>query len=112
MGHATAVIANGQSQSNALDVFEQAVTGIKMGDAWTAASLTLLAAEKESGPFYPVYDAAGTEVSITTAASRYVALDPAGLRFRYLKLRSGTAAAAVNQGAERRIEVLFAPAGV
>ncbi len=112
MGHSTAVIASGQSESNALDVFEQAITGLQLPAAWTAAQISLLASSDADGPFQAVFDAAGDEVLIEAAASRFVALDPSGLRFRYVKLRSGTSAAAVNQGAERRIDVLFAPAGV
>lgn len=110
--YSTAVIANGASQSNALDIFGQAITGFQMPTGWTAAAITLLASVDEDGPFQPVYDADGTELTVTTAASRFVALDPAGLRFRYVKLRSGVAATPVNQGAERRIDVMFGESGV
>ena len=56
-----------------------------------------------------MYDADGTELTVTVAASRHVALAPDGLRSaRWLKLRSGTAGSPVNQGADRVIGVALA----
>jgi hypothetical protein len=113
VGRGTVKIANGASQSDAIDITDQAIVGIAIPAGWTAADITFLAASHDAGAYQPVYDQAGTELKITTGgAARYFALDGIKFRFRLVKLRSGTAAAAVNQGAERIIEVLFAPPGV
>lgn len=98
-------IANGASQSDAIRLNGSALVGIELPAAWTTANLTLLASNDNS-TFNPVYDSAGTEVTITAAASRYVVLQP-GLFFgmEWLKLRSGTAGTPVNQGADRVIKV-------
>jgi hypothetical protein len=66
----------------------------------TATAITFQAANTSGGTFFNVYDDAGNEVSVTVAASRAVSLDSVALKlapFRYIKIRSGTAASAVNQ---------------
>lgn len=97
-------IANGASLSEEISTGDLLVCGIVMPSAWTAASITLQAARVKGGTLNDVYDKNGTEVAITTAAGRHVVLDPtllAGCQF--LKLRSGTAATPVNQGAARTL---------
>lgn len=105
-------IANGASESNILDLTGQVLVGITMPTAWTAAKITLLASNTSGGTFQPVYDAAGTEFQITTAASRHVYLDPAVTRgLRYVKLRSGVVGTVVNQAAARSFSVSLEPSG-
>ncbi len=62
-----------------------------------------------SGPTWrDVYDAEGTELSVTTAASRHVAVAPDALRSaRWLRLRSGVAAVPVAQSPGRTIGVVI-----
>jgi hypothetical protein len=78
--------------------------GIYMPASWTTADLTLQAASETGGTFLDVYDDAATEASIGAAASRYLSLYPdvfAGIRF--IKIRSGTTATPVQQGAARTL---------
>lgn len=111
MLHNTVKIANGESESGVIDLHGQVIVGLLFPSAWTAADITLLASV-DNATFVPVYDAAGNETTIQADTSRFVALDPATTRaFRYVKLRSGTAAAPVNQGAERTVMVAVEPSG-
>jgi hypothetical protein len=78
--------------------------GIYMPAAWTTAAITLQASDASGGTFRDVYDNAGTEESITAAASQYISLYPdtfAGVRF--IKIRSGTSATPVTQAAARTL---------
>jgi hypothetical protein len=75
--------------------------------AWTAAAITFQASP-DGVTYYDLWfnDAEYTIASATvaTAAARSIVLDPAVFYgIRYLKLRSGTSAAPVNQGAARTI---------
>lgn len=107
---ATATIANGASLSGEVDLEGQAIQAIQMPAAWTAASLTFTASSASGGTFDPVHDDGGTEVTITAAAARMIGLDAIareldGLRF--IKVRSGTTATPVNQGAERILTLIL-----
>lgn len=99
-------IGSGASLSNAVDLSGLTVVGIQMPGAWTAANLTLQASS-DGNTFADVYDSAGTELTITADASRFIPLAPAAMvAYPALKLRSGTAAAGVNQGADRDITLV------
>jgi hypothetical protein len=93
------------SLSVAVQVMGGLLAVIEMPAAWDAANLTF----QSSGDgvnYFNVYDELGTEVTVTAAASRRIRLDPtqwAGVQ--YLKLRSGTAGAAVNQTAARTLYI-------
>jgi hypothetical protein len=110
-GSKTVTIANGASLSGAATLTGgvTSLVGIQMPAGWTAAAITFQASA-DGTTYGDVYTAAGTEVtipSVAVAASRYIALDPsdfAGMAF--LKLRSGTSAAAVAQGADRIITLI------
>ena len=106
-----AVIANGASQSGILDLDggERQITSIQMPAAWTAASLTFLVSH-DGVTFVPLYWD-GAEYTIAAAggaaASLGVSLEPSALAgWRFVRVRSGVAATAVNQGAERTLQVL------
>jgi hypothetical protein len=76
-----------------------------MPAAWTAANLTFQVSHDGTN-FFNLYDKDGTEYTVTADASRAIILplsDWVGIE--HLKIRSGTAAAAVNQGAERTIVI-------
>lgn len=108
----TATIANGASQSNVIPLEGHVVLAVLLPAAWTAADLTILAADTEAGTYLPVYDAAGNEVTWQADTSRWVTVTREATEgFHWIKLRSGTAAAAVNQGAARTIKVALAPVG-
>jgi hypothetical protein len=77
-----------------------------MPAAWTAADITFQASFDNS-TYYNVHDESGNEYTLTVAVDRYVTLDPVDLAgASYIKVRSGTAAAATNQGAARTIFVV------
>ena len=109
-----AVIANGASQSGILDLDggERQITGIQMPAAWTAASVTFLVSH-DGVTFVPLYWASG-EYTIAAgagaAASLAFSVEPSALLgWRFVRIRSGVAATAVNQGAERTLMVLTRP---
>lgn len=108
----TATIAISGSLSAEADIGDgKVLCGIIMPAVWTAASLTFQAASSTGGTFCNLYDAYGTEKSLTVDASRYIPLDDPAfwLGVRYLKVRSGTAASAVSQAAERVITLVTKP---
>jgi hypothetical protein len=102
--------------SAAIDLGEiDCLVGFVSPAAWTAAALTFLASH-DGVTYASLYDSDGSEVaiasgSIPTAASRFIAFTSdliaklAGIR--YLKLRSGTAALAVQQGATRTLQLVL-----
>ena len=108
----TATIADGQSLSGAVDLEGYTLTAIYMPDTWAAAAITFqsdqpLAAE---GSYLDVYDDAGTEKSVTTAADRFVLLDPAEfIGIRRLKVRSGTTGTPVNQSGGTDVLLIARP---
>jgi hypothetical protein len=105
----TIIIANGESLSGSVGLGGSTMVGIVMPATWTAANLTVQASH-DGATYNNLYDDLGTEVTVTAAASRYIALDPsvfAGIR--YLKVRSGTSGSAVNQGGDRTITLVTRP---
>lgn len=107
-GHAeTVVIASGASLSAEIDLRGRLLTEIQMPGAWTAANLTFTDAYASGGSFGAMYDDAGTEYTVVAAASRNITVNPNAFRKPFLKVRSGTASAAVNQGADRTLTLLF-----
>lgn len=110
-------IANGASLSDAVDMRSCTPMRILVNPAgagsaaWTTANLTFQGSE--DGTVYGnVHDEFGTEASVTVptgadAAMKMIVVSPASWwSWRWLKIRSGTAASAVNQGAARTIKVI------
>lgn len=110
-GSTSAGIANGASLSGSVDLTGLLFAGLYVPSAWTAAAITFQAShdfdDDDTNAFVDVYNTSGTEYTIASAnvvANRYIAIDPrdfAGARF--IKIRSGTSSAAVNQAAARTI---------
>lgn len=101
-----ATIANGASLSDAINLGDDIPVGLQMPAAWTAAVVTF-AASYNGSTYVSVRKNDGTEYTATVAVDQQVALDPAIMAAcQFLKVRSGTAASAVNQGAARVIQVL------
>jgi len=76
--------------------------------AWTSADLTFQASHDNTN-FYNCYiSSADTEVTIQADTSRFITV-PAGTLSgaSFVKVRSGTAASAVNQGAARNVVLIF-----
>lgn len=110
----TVTIASGASLSDAEHLgfalaggaSRAALVGIVMPDAWTAASLTFQASN-DGVTFTNLYTASGTEVTVTADVSRWIALDPSDFAgIAWLKVRSGTAGTAVNQGGDRVLTLI------
>ena len=102
-----------------VDLHGLLLCGIHMPDTWTTANITFQGAPSqgastgstdEPDTFNDMYDASGTEVTVTAAASRYINLDPASYAgARFLKIRSGTTGTPVNQAAARTVVLELRP---
>lgn len=111
----SAVIASGASLSGAIDLRGTHVTnkglrlfGIVMPAAWTAANLTFQASFDGGTTYVNMYDYNGLEVVATASTSRLIVLDPVVFAsIPLLKIRSGTAASAVNQGGDRTLTLVL-----
>lgn len=100
----TLTIAVNAAVSNTVEIGEGAIVGILMSAAWTTANLTLKAAPDAAANVADVYDDSGTEVTLTAAASRFIAVSPSKLAgARFLAVRSGTTGTPVNQLAARTL---------
>lgn len=100
-------IANGGSLSAAVDMGRNELVRIDLPSAWTAAALTFQVSV-DGTTFTNLY-ISGSEFSKTeAAASRGVGIDysDAVKMHRYIKVRSGTAASAVNQEAARTLRLV------
>lgn len=111
----TATIANGASLSDAQNV-DGRLCGLITPAAWTAAAITF-SASYDGINYADVWElATGTaveriiaSVNITTAAAKYFALPLSDwLSAPFIKIRSGTSASPVNQGAARSIVLVMA----
>lgn len=102
-------IAAGESQTAALDITPFEIMQLQMPTDWTAANITVLTCSTKDGTFQPLYDDAGNEVTIQSAASRNISLDINMLKLAsasWIKFRSGTAGTPVNQAAAREIKLI------
>lgn len=108
----TVTIASGESESTEIASGPHKLVALVIPAAWTAAAITFLTKSPIDDSWVPVYDDEGAEVSVASAnvvAGRCIALDAIAGKLAPLldlKLRSGTAAAPVNQAAAREIGVL------
>lgn len=96
------VIANGASLSAAVNLNNRILTGIFMPAGWTAAGMSFQVSD--DGVTYYDLQTDAAEYTAAAAAAQYIGLN--NLWFfgaRFVKVRSGTAAAAVNQGAARSL---------
>lgn len=103
-----ATIANGASLSDDIDCGEFRFPVALWIPAWTAAALSF-----QSSPDGVIWGEVGDKAGLYSVASAaidttgaYIVLDPLAFGgVRYLKIRSGTKAAAVAQGAQRLITI-------
>lgn len=105
-------ILSGQSLSNQVYCGDADLVGIIMDSAWTAASITFQSGvplpnangDSQSAPtFNNLFNQAGSEVTITTpAASEQISIPADSINGSvWIKVRSGTSASPVTQGATR-----------
>ena len=101
-----------QALSSAIASVGYGVCLLQMPSSWTDAPLTVQGSLDEADPtsWADLYDHLGNEVVLTVIAGRGLTLPPTMLLgWRWLRLRSGLAAAPVNQGAERHITLGIRP---
>lgn len=99
-------IASGSSLTDVINLGGNILAGVHMPASWTAANLTLQACDTADGTFLDIYDEDGIELTLTAAASRAISVDSRNtLPWRFIKIRSGTAASAVNQTADRTLKI-------
>jgi hypothetical protein len=107
----SALIANAASLSGVIDLGDQRLHRIHLPSAWTAAAITFQTSS-DGVAFADLYDKDGeiTLPSSVVAASRSVVVpQEAFYGIRYLKIRSGTGASAVTQGADRSLALVTVP---
>lgn len=92
----TASIASGQTTSGEIDLGGCALVGVFMPAAFTGTTLKIQTAPASGGTFVTLQDGAGSDYSLTVAASKYVPVSNlaivAGMRF--IKFVSGSSEAA------------------
>ena len=102
----TATIANAASLSDVVEVGEGVVVGFLV-PAFTAAVITFQGSD-DGVTFKDLKDAAAAEISIASSVGDVYFAAPAALNSAaFLKVRSGTSAAPVAQGAQRLIKVVI-----
>lgn len=113
----TVTIANGENTSGAAQVGAgtqtryRSLVGLVTPSAWTAAAISFLVSADGTN-YFPLYNSAGTEVtipsaSIATGAGRAFSLNPQDFAgWRYVKVVSGVNGTTVNQGAARVVTLV------
>lgn len=105
---ATVTIANGASLSGAICLGAGVLSAIQMPAGWDAAALTFQVSDDGGTTWKELQDSSGTAttVSAPTAGNRYE-VDATDFKSAvFLKVRSGTSGAAVNQTADRVITLI------
>ena len=101
----TCTIANAASLSDAQFVGPGSLLGIAL-PVFTSAALTFQGSH-DGVTFFDLYDAAGVEVSVpASVGSRFHLAPTACGAVSWIKVRSGTSAAPVVQGAQRLISIV------
>lgn len=99
-------IANGEALSGGINMGGSRLFAIIMPAAWTAAGLTFMASVDGTN-YYDLYTYNGIEFAAAAAADRYIVLEPEVFAaIKYIKVRSGTSATPVNQGADRTLTIV------
>lgn len=109
---ATVTIAGGASLSGAIDLQRYRLRGVIVPTAWVAANLTFQASVDDK-TYLELVDDTGSAVTVTGTAGSFSALKEATANLfagvRYLKVRSGTSGAAVNQSGNTPIILIVEP---
>lgn len=111
-GVVNATIASGQALSDAIDLRPYgALTRIGIPSAWTTADITFLVSSDGGTTYSPLYDLYGNEiVAKVGGTSREVKVPfETFMDTDFIKLRSGTTGAPVNQSATRTLTLTCVP---
>lgn len=102
----TATIANGASLSDVIDIGIGTVIGFLVPTI-DAAALTFQGSD-DGATFQNARDAAVAELTVASSTGAMFVPAPSGLQgAAFIKIRTGTAAAPVNQGSQRLIKVVI-----
>lgn len=102
----SAVIANGASLSGAYALNGEHLVGIAMPAAWTAAVMTFQGSV-DGLTYQSCYDMSGNEITVQAGQALNHGIPPGALAgWKFLKIRSGTTAAPVSQGAARTVTMV------
>jgi len=104
----TILAATATGLSSAVEIGDWSLAGFIMPAAWDAAALTFQVCDTYGGTYIDLYTDGGTEVNVGVTTSRAYALSActngASLKpWRYIKVRSGTTGAAVQQAGGNRV---------
>ena len=103
-------IANGASLSTPASLGAQVLCGILVPAGWTAAALTFQASDDGGATWQSMFDATGAEIAISSAAvaagQRISINSSAFVGVDLVRVRSGTTAAPVSQGAARTLTLV------
>lgn len=103
-----AVISSGQSLSTGVSLDGLRLFALIMPSEWTSAGLTFQASYDNGVTWSNMYDANGSELIAVADVSRAIILDPVNFSsVPMIKIRSGTAASAVNQASGRTITLVL-----
>ncbi len=98
--HVAAVIASGGSLSAGVDIGDWINASIEIETDFTSAGAITFEGSHDGVTFYDVYDDLGNECTIPSHAThtgRAYEVPAAVMNFKFMKVRSGTAASAVTQ---------------
>lgn len=111
----TTIPAN-EALSGVVDLGEKRLIALEMPESWSGTTITFQSKANASDESHPVedwddvYDDAGNEVSVTVAQNRIVVIGTVTKSaigaLRYLRIRSGTTSAPVNQNPARSIKII------
>ena len=103
--NANAVIANGQTTSDAIDLFGTTLVGIQMPATFTGSSISFEAATTLGGTYQPITNSGGNSISATAAGGKFISIDPSDIAgVQFIKIVSDSA-----EGAERTLELVTRP---
>lgn len=103
----TVTIADGQSLSDAADLGDGTLLGVAVPAGWGGPTVVTFQGSPDGVTFSDIQDGAGEYATVALAAGQAVAVDPAWFRpFRYVKVRSGTAAIPVAQAGGDAVTVM------
>lgn len=106
LSNVSVLIANGTALSAQVNLGAKMLVGIHMPASWTAAGLSFQVSP-DGGTTWNEMQTISAAVAITAAAAQYIAVDPSTWRgANCIKVRSGTLASAVNQGADRTLTLV------
>ncbi len=99
----TVTIANGASISEVIDLTDTTLVGLIMPAVWTTAALNIGVSVDGTNWLvgYDAFGSAANSIASPVVNGAYALDANALLPWRFVRLRSGTAASPVNQGANR-----------